>query len=219
MTERRKFLKIILGFLSLMGLRFNPFFSLIHRAYAEAKRIILPKGTKAGSLASKNPRDLDTRNLEITPINEFGTMGTTDYKVDLEKWRLHITGRVKQPLELTYADIKALPSISRKVLLICPGVFSLYGDWKGISIKPLLLKARIEKGATHAIISGPEGPYEKVETFPIDEVLKDQVFLAYAVNGETLPRKHGFPLRVVAEDYYGDDWVKYAYKVSVRGPE
>ena len=219
MTERRKFLKISLGFLSLMGLRFNPFFSLIQRAYAEAKRIILPKGTKAGSLASKDPRDLDTRNLEITPINKFGTMGTTDYKVDLEKWRLLITGSVKQPLELTHADIKALPPISRKVLLICPGVFSQYGDWKGISMKPLLQKAGIEKGATHVTISGPEGPYEKVETFPIDEVLKDQVFLAYAVNGEILPRKHGFPLRVVAEDHYGDDWVKYAYRVTVGGPE
>jgi sulfoxide reductase catalytic subunit YedY len=39
------------------------------------------------------------------------------------------------------------------------------------------------------------------------------VFLAYQVNGQALPKKHGFPLRVVAEGYYGGDWVKYVYKV------
>ena len=43
----------------------------------------------------------------------------------------------------------------------------------------------------------------------------EHFFLAYGVNGKTLPKKHGFPLRVVAEGYYGSDWVKYVYKVSV----
>jgi len=40
------------------------------------------------------------------------------------------------------------------------------------------------------------------------------VFLAFEVNGEKLPQKHGFPLRIVAEDYYGSDWVKYVYKIE-----
>ena len=56
----------------------------------------------------------------------------------------------------------------------------------------------------------------KVERFPIDAVLSNQVFLAYAVNGKTLPQKHGFPLRVVAEGYYGSDWVKYVYQMKVE---
>ena len=43
-----------------------------------------------------------------------------------------------------------------------------------------------------------------------------QVFLAYDVNGKALPKRHGFPLRVVAEDYYGDDWVKYVYKMRLE---
>ena len=30
------------------------------------------------------------------------------------------------------------------------------------------------------------------------------------------PEKHGFPLRVVAEGYYGDDWVKYVYKMTLE---
>jgi sulfoxide reductase catalytic subunit YedY len=35
------------------------------------------------------------------------------------------------------------------------------------------------------------------------------------VNGETLPRKHGFPLRLVYEDAYGSEWVKYVKEVVV----
>ncbi|RPJ09258.1 MAG: hypothetical protein EHM36_04490 [Deltaproteobacteria bacterium] len=34
-------------------------------------------------------------------------------------------------------------------------------------------------------------------------------------NGEPLPRKHGFPLRLVFEDAYGSDWVKYVDELSV----
>lgn len=40
------------------------------------------------------------------------------------------------------------------------------------------------------------------------------MFLAYQVNGETLPVKHGYPLRLVAEGVYGSEWVKYVYKVQ-----
>jgi len=64
------------------------------------------------------------------------------------------------------------------------------------------------------IFTGPEGNYEKNFRVPLDDVLTDKVFLAYKVNGEVLPRKHGFPLRVVVEGHYGYDWAKYVYKVT-----
>jgi sulfoxide reductase catalytic subunit YedY len=42
------------------------------------------------------------------------------------------------------------------------------------------------------------------------------VFLAYRANDRPLPEKHGFPLRVVAQDYYGGVWLKYVYKVEAH---
>ncbi len=219
MQERRKFLKLILGFLTVTTLQFTPFFSMIKRAFAKVKRVILPKGTKVETLRTKNPAELDTTNLEVTPLKDFETMGETNHKVDLNRWRLQVTGQVRRPLTLSYSEVKALPAVKRKVLLICPGVFAQYGDWKGISMANLLKKAEIDQGVTHVTISGPETAFEKVERFPIKEVLEEKVFLAYEVNGETLPEKHGFPLRVVAEDHYGSQWVKYAYKVNVGGSQ
>ncbi|UCD30598.1 MAG: molybdopterin-dependent oxidoreductase [Planctomycetota bacterium] len=80
----------------------------------------------------------------------------------------------------------------------------------------LIEKAEWEKGATQVAVSGPKiGSYEKVEAFPIEDVLSNKVFLAYGVNDQVLPKKHGSPLRVVAEGYYGSNWVKYVYKVKV----
>jgi sulfoxide reductase catalytic subunit YedY len=216
MEERRRFLKTALGFFSAIGLLLHPVFSLIRHVCAEGKRIPLPNDTKMESLVNKNPQSLDTRNLETTPISEFETMGISDYEVDLDRWRLRITGRVGDPRELTYADILSLPSIDRKVLLICPGFFALNGHWKGISMEDLLEKVGADKGATHITFAGPEGRYEMVDRFPMEEILPGKVFLAYDVNGKPLPRKHGFPLRVVAEDYYGSHWVKYVYKMTVE---
>ena len=104
--------------------------------------------------------------------------------------------------------------------MICPGYFANQGLWKGISIRTLLEKAGIKPGAKpgakYVTISGPEGDYSKPERFPMKEILSDKVFLAYQVNDEDLIQKNGFPLRLVAEDYYGSVWVKYVDTVKVE---
>lgn len=187
--------------------------------WAKIKKVILPKGTKRESLIGRNPAELDTRNLDVTPLEDFGTMGLTDYAANLDTWRLEVTGHVKEPLSLNYSQLIGLPSIERKVLLICPGFFANHGTWKGISIKELLRRAEVKGGVTHITIRGPKGPYAKVVRYPIEDILADKVFLTYAVNGKVLPQKHGFPLRVVAEDYYGYDWVKYVDRVTAERSE
>jgi sulfoxide reductase catalytic subunit YedY len=197
-----------------MMLGLSTVLSLISRAYAQTKRIILPKGTKMTSLVDKNPADLDTRQLEVIPLDQFETMGLSDHNTNLETWRLKITGKVQKPLNLSYDQVLELPSIERNVLLICPGFFTNHGRWKGISVTELLRLAQSESGITHVTFRGPPGRYAKTERFPIAEVAADKIFLAYQVNGQILPRKHGFPLRVVAEDHYGSEWVKYVHEVE-----
>ena len=217
MTEtRRQFIKWAAGTFAFLGLLFNPFFTLLRVGIAKTDKIILPKGTKRKNLIDKDPANLDTRNLEITPLEDFGVMGLDDHEVDLNTWRLRVDGHVGDPLKMTYQQIKALSSIERNVLLICPGVFVNHGQWKGISISELLKLAKMEDGITHVTLRGPEGRYEKVERYPIKEILSNKVFLAYQVNGQRLPEKHGFPLRLVAEGQYGYEWIKYVDKVTAE---
>jgi sulfoxide reductase catalytic subunit YedY len=182
---------------------------------AKTLKIVLPKSTKTESLIQKNPADLDTRNLETTSLEDFGTMGLSDHKEELNKWRLSVEGHVESPTAFSYDQVIALPFVERDVLMICPGFFANHGRWKGISVRNLLEAARLQDGVTHLTFYGPRSKHENLQRFPIADILSEKVFLAYQVNGTTLPQCHGFPLRVVAEGYYGYDWIKYVYKVTV----
>lgn len=215
MKKRRQFFKKFLAFVAGIGFWLSPVFSWIRVAYAKINKITLPKNTPQQDLVDKNPAVLDTRKLEITPLEEFKTMGITDHQADLHTWRLKVAGQVESPLSLTYSQIRSLPTIERDVLLICPGFFANNGRWRGISINTLLQKSKVKPGGKYVTFRGPEGIYEKTERFQLKDVLSNKVFLAYGVNGKILPQKHGFPLRVVAEGHYGSTWVKYVHKITI----
>ena len=216
MEKRRQFLKLLLGALALAGTGAGGLVAMAKRVFAETAKIILPKGTPRESLIDKNPAELDASNLEVTPLENFGTMGLTDHAVNLETWRLEVEGRVQRPLRLTYEEIKRLPTVERAVLMICPGVFANQGVWKGFCFSSLLTLSEAEQGVTHVTVRGPEGRYENLQRYPLEDLLSNKVFLAYDVNGKPLPQKHGFPLRAVAEGYYGYDWVKYVYRITIE---
>jgi DMSO/TMAO reductase YedYZ molybdopterin-dependent catalytic subunit len=213
MPNRRFFLKQ--AAFSILGAFFQTIRGLLplDKAWAAVKRL-LPKGTDLKTLVNENPADLDARDLEVQPLEKFETMGLSDHAVDLKDWRLVCTGEVSTELRLPYDQIRAMPSLEKPLLLICPGFFANYGRWKGISLAELAKKAGTKKGANFVTISGPEGPYEKTARFPWKDVESGKVFLAYQVNGAPLPVKHGYPLRLVAEGVYGSEWVKFVYKVQ-----
>jgi len=58
-----------------------------------------------------NPAEADNRNLDIDPLDQFGTMGPTDVSVDLAAYRFKVTGEVSRPLSLRY-DGKRSPDLS-----------------------------------------------------------------------------------------------------------
>jgi DMSO/TMAO reductase YedYZ molybdopterin-dependent catalytic subunit len=216
LKTRREFLRRATGYLMSIGFLSSPLLLAIRTVFAKARKVVLPRGTKRESLINQNPDELDPRNLEITPVEDFGTMGLDDHAVDLDAWRLEVNGHVSRSLSLSYAEITALPSIEKAALMICPGFFANYGQWKGISLKELLQRAGSKNGATHITIRGPKSANEKSERYPLIDILFDKVFLVYQVNGKPLPERHGFPVRVVAEGYYGYSWIKYVYNVKVE---
>ncbi len=214
MNTRRQFIKKTIKLFAIGGTLLNPISSAIRTVSAETKRILVPKGTDVKNLIKEDPANLDTRNLDVIPLENFETMGYTGHKVNLQQWRLGVGGKVKSPFQLTYSQVLDLPVVERKVLLICPGFFSNHGLWKGISPLELLKMAGAQEGITHVTFRGSDSYTEKVDRFPIEDIRSNKVFLAYQVNGKVLPQKHGFPLRAVAEDYYGSSWTKYVHTLE-----
>jgi len=179
--------------------------------WAETKKI-LPKGFAKNQLKEMNPAEIDSRNLEIDPLEKFGTMGPTDVTIDLKTYRLKVTGKVGTSLSLSYDQILKYPSLTETVLLICPGFFANNGSWTGVNLKSLLQEAQIKKEAQYIDVVGTG---EKRVRIPLKTLDQKRIFLAYRVNGGVLPQKHGFPLRLVYEDAYGSDWVKYVDEIVV----
>ncbi len=215
MLTRRQIIKYMIAAGAIASGFFNGSFSALKSSWAATRRRIIEKGTPMSKLIYGHPKRLETSRLETTPIDEFETMGETTRIVDVEQWQLVIDGEVERPLILNYQDILIRESIERHALLICPGFFAYNGFWKGISIAQLLAEAGVKTKATHVKCSGSGGFRKRTKRFKLEEVLSEQVYAAYGVNDQILPQRHGYPLRLVAENYRGRHWIKYLNHITV----
>ncbi len=183
----------------------------ISRSWAQVKQI-LPKGFPKEKIIEMNPAEIDSRDLDLDTLDQFGTMGTTNLTIDLASYRLKVTGEVNRPLSLAYEEILKLPSVTEDVLLICPGFFANHGRWTGVSLATLLDEAGMKKEAHFVDVKSRDG---KALRIPLQTIRRKKLFLAYQVNDQRLPQKHGFPLRLIYEDAYGEDWVKFVDEMAV----
>ncbi len=183
-------------------------FGGISQAWAQIRQA-LPKGFPKAEIANMDPAQIDNRNLEVDRLDQFGTMGPTDVAIDVNGYRLKVTGEVNHPLSLRYEEAMNLPRSTEEVLLICPGFFANNGRWTGISLKELVKDAQPKESAVFIDVKG----YGKETRVPMEDLRRKKVLLACLVNGEPLPRKHGFPFRLVYEGAYGSDWVKYVDEI------
>ena len=211
MWTRRKLLRLFFWLPSFSLFLDSSLLRFASKAWAQVKQV-LPKEFPRAKLISMNPAEIDSRNLDVDPLDTFGTMGSTDVSIDAKRFILKVTGKVGRPLSLPYDQVLKRPSITETVLLICPGFFANNGRWTGVTLKALIEEAQIKKEAEYVDVKGAQ---EKVTRIPMKDLDQKKVFLAYNVNGNPLPRKHGFPLRLVYEDAYGSDWVKYVEEIEV----
>jgi hypothetical protein len=156
------------------------FLKFVSTLWAQVKKI-LPKSFKREELKGMNPAEIDNRNLDIDPLEKFGTMGPTDVAVDGKTYRLKVTGAVHHPLSLSYDQILKFPSLTEPVLLICPGFFSNNGRWTGVSFKALLQEAQVKKEAKYVDV---KGAYEKTLRIPLKDIDRKRSFWPIASMGD-----------------------------------
>jgi sulfane dehydrogenase subunit SoxC len=153
-------------------------------------------------------------------------------EADDATWTLSVGGLVRKPLELSMIDLRSRPSLTMPVTMECAGngrarlsprpisqpwINEAIGtaEWIGTPLRPILEEAGIEenvvelvfRGADHGVQGGVEQDYERSLT--IDDAMRDEVLLAYEMNGAPLPPQHGFPLRLVVPGWYGMTSVKW----------
>jgi len=167
------------------------------------------------------PPDLSSREsfapglvrTAITPTAEFYGMSknTVDPAIDPRAWRLRITLDGKPLREWSYSELLALPRTERYVSLRCISntlKSNLMGcaHWSGVSLQSLVDTGRLPSNIRELAIIGVDGHDDSLS---IDYALSDGPFFALGMNGMSLNRTHGFPIRLLAPRYYGLKSVKW----------
>jgi sulfane dehydrogenase subunit SoxC len=92
------------------------------------------------------------------------------------------------------------------------------GEWTGVALRDVLQVTGVQPDATAVLLVGldeksPEAGFRRA--MPLAQALHPDTLLAYALNGEVLPRDHGFPLRAVVPGWVGSSWVKWLGHIIV----
>ncbi len=149
----------------------------------------------------------------ITSNDEFFTNSISPPpKLNVTSWTLRVYGHVESPLVFNYENFTSQPSQLEIATIRCVEGYSGTAGWRGISLKYILNLAQVKSGAIDVIFYAYDG-YSSSLT--ISEATKDDVLLAYEMNGEPLPVNQGFPVRVVAPGQAGYKWVMWIYEIKV----
>jgi DMSO/TMAO reductase YedYZ molybdopterin-dependent catalytic subunit len=127
--------------------------------------------------------------------------------IDADSWKLRIVGMVEREIEITFAELLALPMQESYVTLMCVSN-EVGGDlvgnakWLGYPLRELLKRAGPLPGADMVLSRSSDG---FTAGTPLDVLLEDDrdSLLAVGMNGEPLPVEHGFPVRMVVPGLYG----------------
>lgn len=157
--------------------------------------------------------------------------------VDALDWRLELDGAVARPLSLSLDELKRRPAVSMPVTLECAGNGrALYvphpvsqpwltegigtAEWTGTPLGPILREAGIASEAIEVLFTGIDRGVEGGEVqdyaraLPLTEALREEVLVAYAMNGAPIPAQHGFPVRLVVPGWYGMTHVKWLRRIT-----
>jgi DMSO/TMAO reductase YedYZ molybdopterin-dependent catalytic subunit len=150
------------------------------------------------------------------PVSEIGEFYNVSKNaapeiVDESTWTLSVTGQVESEVEIDYRELREREAEERFVALRCIGD-NLNGDlldtalWTGFPLSELLDEAGLE--ATHVEMHAADG---YVASVPVETL--ENGFLAYGMNGELLPREHGFPARIHLPGTWGELNVKWIEEI------
>jgi DMSO/TMAO reductase YedYZ molybdopterin-dependent catalytic subunit len=180
-------------------------------------------------------------NGTITPNDRFfvrwsgGDMPTS---IDPDSFRLTLRGAVRQSVQLTLAEVaRAGEVVEVTAINQCAGNSRGFSDprvtgaqwghgamgnavWRGVRLRDLLDQAGISGSAKRVRFAGLdrpliEGAPQKIKSLPIDIARRDDVIVAWAMNGEMLPLLNGYPLRLVVPGWFATYWIKMLSDIEV----
>ena len=133
--------------------------------------------------------------------------------VDIEDYKLEITGLVENPTEYTYDEVvNGYQNYEKVVRLDCVEGWSVTILWEGFLVRDLLEDAKPLSDARVVIFHAYDG---YTTSFPIEYIMDNDIMMAYNMNGDTLIPERGFPFQLVAESKWGYKWIKWITEIEL----
>ena len=184
---------------------------------------------------------LEALRYPITPTGIHYLLMHFDIpEVDAGDWRLTVGGLTSRPLRLDIDQIKERQAITVPMTMECAGNGRAHlapryisqpwhleaigtAEWTGTPLVGILDEAGVEDEAVEILLTGLDRGVQGDEvqyyqrSLSIEEARRQEVLLAYYMNGEPLQPQHGFPLRLVVPGWYGMASVKWLDRIDAIG--
>lgn len=194
-----------------------------------------------GLAARNHATPLEALRYDVTPVGMHYLLTHFDIpEVDASTWRLEISGLVERERSLSLEEIRAQPAVEQVVTMECAGngrahirprvvnqpwLLEAVGTarWTGTPLAPLLEECGIAEAATDVVFTGLDRgvqggeEHDYTRSLALAEALRDDVILAYEINGVPLPPQHGFPVRLLVPGWYGMTSVKWLARIELAG--
>jgi DMSO/TMAO reductase YedYZ molybdopterin-dependent catalytic subunit len=140
-------------------------------------------------LAPTYPDSMITRPF---PFNAFyGEDEITE--VDGDSFRLEVTGLVADKRKWSLPELQAMPQIDQVTRHICVEGWSAIGKWGGVSFANFLRQVGADTNAKYVGFKGADDYYTSID---MATALHPQTVLALTYDGQTLPPKYGYPMKL-----------------------
>jgi DMSO/TMAO reductase YedYZ molybdopterin-dependent catalytic subunit len=151
------------------------------------------------------PGQRETRAILRWNIDHPGIIAQNP-RFDPKNWTLTIDGEVESPLRLSWQDLLNLPSSESKSDFHCVEGWTVRDCiWRGVSFISIVKLVKPKKNSKYVFFRCSDGYTTSLD---LAELLQENVYLAYRLNGEYLEEALGSPLRLVMPG-------KYAYKSAM----
>ena len=183
----------------------------------------------------------ETAESFITPTESFYVRTHFPIpKIDRDAWWLHVEGEIEKPFVINYEQLLGLESVTIPVTLECAGNNRNFlepkvkgvqwglgavgtAEWTGVPLSVLLDRAALKSNAREVVLEGsdhgtlddpksPPGELTFSRSIPLEKA-RDDVLLAYKMNGKDLLPEHGFPVRAIVPGWYAMASIKWLQRI------
>jgi sulfane dehydrogenase subunit SoxC len=151
--------------------------------------------------------------------------------IDPARHSLVLHGLVAKPKRFTMADIRRMPSVTRKHFVECSGntltewsgpkaktVQFSHGllstsEWTGVPFSEFARQVGLRPEGSWVLAEGADGAV-MTRSIPMEKMLRDAL-IAYGQNGEAIRPEQGYPIRLVLPGYEGNTHIKWLQSLQV----